>query len=88
MFCNLNMLHFVVYNVSTKLNAETYRIAFRTYFIVFPIRTHDDARDLLQICLDGRRLGFTVPFNSVFNLFTTIHDGNFRRHSSLNVTIK
>ena len=25
---------------------------------------------------------------SVFNLFTTIHDGNFRRHSSMNVTIK
>ena len=24
----------------------------------------------------------------VFNLFTTIHDGNFRRHSSMNVTIK
>ena len=23
-----------------------------------------------------------------FNLFTTIHDGNFRRHSSMNVTIK
>ena len=22
------------------------------------------------------------------NLFTTIHDGNFRRHSSMNVTIK
>ena len=24
----------------------------------------------------------------IFNLFTTIHDGNFRRHSSMNVTIK
>ena len=24
----------------------------------------------------------------VFKLFTTIHDGNFRRHSSMNVTIK
>ena len=24
----------------------------------------------------------------LFNLFTTIHDGNFRRHSSINVTIK
>ena len=23
-----------------------------------------------------------------FNPFTTIHDGNFRRHSSMNVTIK
>ena len=23
-----------------------------------------------------------------FNLFTTIHDGNFRRHLSMNVTIK
>ena len=22
------------------------------------------------------------------NIFTTIHDGNFRRHSSMNVTIK
>ena len=22
------------------------------------------------------------------NLFTTMHDGNFRRHSSMNVTIK
>ena len=26
--------------------------------------------------------------STVFNLFTTIHDGNFRRHSSMNVTIK
>ena len=25
---------------------------------------------------------------NLFNLFTTIHDGNFRRHSSMNVTIK
>ena len=25
---------------------------------------------------------------TVLNLFTTIHDGNFRRHSSVNVTIK
>ena len=25
---------------------------------------------------------------SSINLFTTIHDGNFRRHSSMNVTIK
>ena len=24
----------------------------------------------------------------IVNLFTTIHDGNFRRHSSMNVTIK
>ena len=24
----------------------------------------------------------------ILNLFTTIHDGNFRRHSSMNVTIK
>ena len=24
----------------------------------------------------------------LFNLFTTIHDGNFRRHLSMNVTIK
>ena len=23
-----------------------------------------------------------------FNLFTTIHDGNFRRHSSMNLAIK
>ena len=28
------------------------------------------------------------PEASIFNLFTTIHDGNFRRHSSMNVTIK
>ena len=27
-------------------------------------------------------------FCKQFNLFTTIHDGNFRRHSSMNVTIK
>ena len=26
--------------------------------------------------------------SATFNLFTTIHDGNFRRHSSMNVTIK
>ena len=25
---------------------------------------------------------------NMLNLFTTIHDGNFRRHSSMNVTIK
>ena len=24
----------------------------------------------------------------IINLFTTIHDGNFRRHSSMNATIK
>ena len=27
-------------------------------------------------------------WSSFFNLFTTIHDGHFRRHSSINVTIK
>ena len=32
-------------------------------------------------------LGFSF-FYYHFNLFTTIHDGNFRRHSSMNVTIK
>ena len=37
-------------------------------------------------------LGVTVSLNLSWskniNLFTTIHDGNFRRHSSMNVTIK
>ena len=27
-------------------------------------------------------------YTDLINLFTTIHDGNFRRHSSMNVTIK
>ena len=31
---------------------------------------------------------FFVILNMSLNLFTTIHDGNFRRHSSMNVTIK
>ena len=52
------------------------------------------------LCLNGKS-GYLInnvinrqlhihPFNSpwCFNLFTTIHDGNFRRHSSMNVTIK
>ena len=29
-----------------------------------------------------------TPFDLALNLFTTMHDGNFRRHSSMNVTIK
>ena len=30
----------------------------------------------------------SILADSQINLFTTIHDGNFRRHSSMNVTIK
>ena len=30
----------------------------------------------------------TTTGEHIFNLFTTILDGNFRRHSSMNVTIK
>ena len=29
-----------------------------------------------------------IEYIYTLNLFTTIHDGNFRRHSSMNVTIK
>ena len=31
--------------------------------------------------------GNSAVFNITFNPFTTIHDGNFRRHSSMYVTI-
>ena len=37
------------------------------------------------IPLKGNHL---LMFPIAVNLFTTIHDGNFRRHSSMNVTIK
>ena len=34
------------------------------------------------------RLNHHTNYYYIINLFTTIHDGNFRRHSSMNVTIK
>ena len=47
---------------------------------------------LCDFFVDYKELNeFTSKFAhplSRFNLFTTIHDGNFRRHSSMNVTIK
>ena len=32
--------------------------------------------------------GYAIDEELYLNLFTTIHDGNFRRHSSMNVAIK
>ena len=50
-----------------------------------------NALTLTIIFITDRTATNSVQFlfpSEVFNLFTTIHDGNFRRHSSMNVTIK
>ena len=44
----------------------------------------NEKRPLHGYCL---RCSFNIILSHI-NLFTTIHDGNFRRHSSMNVTIK
>ena len=45
-----------------------------------------DSKIFLSTVNDNFRSGYN--YFCLINLFTTIHDGNFRRHSSMNVTIK
>ena len=51
--------------------------------VVFTVWLGYDYRRIDENYVIWRKL-----FRQLINLFTTIHDGNFRRHSSMNVTIK
>ena len=75
-----------------------------TFLKVYPIEEATFAFSLTMVACGAGSLGgpplagrVNIPENwrqsivkckKIFNLFTTIHDGNFRRHSSMNVTIK
>ena len=59
------------------------------HFINEPI-SYDEINKAVQELKLNRSPGVDTIPNEILklNLFTTIHDGNFRRHSSMNVTIK
>ena len=52
--------------------------------MLFQINFDCSTRPLLENSFSE---AYILP-SPIFNLFTTIHDGNFRRHSSMNVTKK
>ena len=70
---------------------ENGRSTTRVSYLIRMLYGHSHCSLLFFYCfqsgLSNRKTsGLDLP--CIINLFTTIHDGNFRRHSSMNVTIK
>ena len=59
-----------------------------SYSVVPPAELNVNSDVLLKRTDDPVRPRHDRILGAVVNLFTTIHDGNFRRHSVMNVTIK
>ena len=52
------------------------------------LKALDERKNVLEVFFDLSKAFDTVHHSILLNLFTTIHDGNFRRHSLMNVTMK
>ena len=70
-----------------QLNMNHFLAAQNINYTSFPVRI-DQGSTAAIIYIQVKTTYLLTNNGNSFNLFTTIHDGNFRRHSSMNVTIK
>ena len=85
----------ILHTVSPRINVRALifedAISFRkqVHALIFEQKKYFKRHDMhLYLNIKLSKENYRNIYEISINLFTTIHDGNFRRHSSMNVTIK